>query len=292
MPIVIGAPRSGTTLLRFMLDAHPSLAIPPETGFLPAIVALPSDMAGARAAIDTVTTFPPGAPAWPDYGIDLADFRAADDVLSAATPADVARAFYRHYAARFGKARWGDKTPTYCHHVAAVGALLPEARFVHIIRDGRDVAESIKPLWFSPGESVEARAMFWRDCVRAARAQADQVRGRYMEVRYEDLVEAPEPVLRTVSDFVDLPFDSAMLEYHRGVPTRLLEHGDRVADAGALVVSHEARLRQLALTREPPQPARAAAWRNTMLPDERERFEAVAGDLLRELGYAEPATGL
>ena len=291
MPIVIGAPRSGTTLLRFMLDAHPSLAIPPETGFLPAIGALPPDMAGARAAIDTVTTFPPDAPAWPDYGIDTAAFRAAEDVLSAATPADIARAFYRHYAARFGKTRWGDKTPTYCHHVAAVGALLPEARFVHIVRDGRDVAESIRPLWFSPGESVEARAAFWRDCVQAARAQATQVRGRYLEVRYEDLVEAPEPVLRTVSQFVDLSFDPAMLEYHRGVPARLLEHRDRVRDDGALVVSHETRLRQLALTREPPQRARAAAWRNTMSATERERFEAVAGDLLRELGYAQPATG-
>jgi hypothetical protein len=290
MPIIVGAPRSGTTLLRFMLDAHPALAIPPETGFLPAIASLPSDAEGAREAVATITAFPPDAPAWPDYGLDASAFRRVDDVQRAAMPAGVVRAFYRSYAARFGKARWGDKTPTYCRHVAAIGALLPEAHFIHVIRDGRDAAESIKSFWFSPGKEVEVRAAFWRDCVRAARSQAAQVQGRYLEVRYEQLLEATEPVLQTIGRFLELPYDPAMLDYHLRASMRLAEHGDRVRSDGALVVSRAARLQQQALTTEPPQRARAGAWRTTMAASERERFEAVAGDLLRELGYEEPAT--
>lgn len=287
MPIIVGAPRSGTTLLRLMLDAHPVLAIPPETGFLPIVAALPADVAGARAAIDTVTNYPPDAPAWPDYGIDADLFREADDVRRAATPADVVREFYRCYAERFGKARCGDKTPTYCCHLTAIGALLPEARFVHVIRDGRDVAESIKSLWFSPGAEVEARAALWRDCVVAARVQSTSVPGRYLETRYEELVDAPVTVLRRICRFIDLEYQDTMLAYHQGAATRLREHRARIRRDGAVVVTHEARLQQQALTMTPPQHARAGAWRTTMAATERTRFEEVAGDLLRELGYSE-----
>jgi len=85
MPIIVGAPRPGTTLLRFMLDTHPEMAIPPETGFL--------------------ALFPH---------------------------------FYQLYASRFAKPRWGDKTPSYCHHMQNIEEVLPEAHFIHIIRDGRD----------------------------------------------------------------------------------------------------------------------------------------------------------
>lgn len=286
MPVIVGAPRSGTTLLRFMLDAHPDVAIPPETGFLPAVASLPSDAAGAQASADSIIDFPAGAPAWADYGIDAATFRAERDVQHARAPVDVVRAFYRSYAARFGKPRWGDKTPTYCLHLATVGALLPEAHFVHIIRDGRDVAQSIKPLWFSPGESVESRAAFWRECVRAARDQSAAIPARYLEIRYEELVTFPERTLVSVCDFLGLEYDAVMLEYHRSAGTRLREHGDRRREDGSLVVSGETRLRQQALTMQPPQTARVGAWHHTMAPDERERFEAIAGDVLRQLGYA------
>lgn len=286
MPIVVGAPRSGTTLLRFMLDAHPDLAIPPETGFLPTVASLSPDTAGAQAAVDTLIGFPSGASAWNDFGLDAETFRTLSDVQDAYAPVDVVRAFYRSYAARFDKPRWGDKTPTYCHHIAKVGALLPEAHFVHIIRDGRDVAQSIKPLWFSPGESVEVRAAFWKECVRAARDQSVAVSGRYLEIRYEALVASPERALARVCDFLDLPYDPAMLDYYRTAGMRLREHGDRRRDDGSLLVSRETRLRQQAMTMQPPQTARVGAWHDTMAPDERDRFERVAGDLLSDLGYS------
>jgi hypothetical protein len=284
MPVIVGAPRSGTTLLRLMLDAHSTLAIPPETGFLALGPALAGGADPRRTFFDSVTTFPPGAPAWPDFGIPAADFRAALDRLDPFSAGEGCRAFYRLYASRFGKPRWGDKTPTYALHLATVAELLPEAHALHLIRDGRDVALSLRPLWFSPGHEIETLAEYWKRCLTAARRQSGACAG-YLEVRFEDLVHHTEAELRRICRFLDLEFERGMLEYHVEAPARLAEHQERRRADGTVIVSREARLRQQALATRPPQPSRAGAWARAMTAGERERFEAVAGDLLDELGY-------
>ncbi len=76
-----------------------------------------------------------------------------------------------------------------------------------------------------------------------------------------------------------------MLEYHRGTEGRLQEHGDRFRADGTLVVSQQGRMRQQAMTLRPPSTERIGVWRHEMTAAERERFEAVAGELLAELGY-------
>ena len=156
MPVIVGVPRSGTTLLRMMVDANAEVAIPPETGFLPAL----ADVDPSVDARETAWQIMTGFHTWSDFGLDPATLRAALRKGSGSA-ADCARAFYRAYARRFGKARWGDKTPTYGDEMDRIAALLPEARFVHIIRDGRDVVASVRGLWFRPGETVEACARDW-----------------------------------------------------------------------------------------------------------------------------------
>lgn len=294
MPIVVGAPRSGTTLLRFMLDAHPELAVPPETGFL----ALGEGLADGRGATDlsdgvrreaffaTVTTFPPDAPAWPDFGIPRDQFREALAAIEPFSIASGCRAFYRLYASRFGKSRWGDKTPLYCLHLQTIARQLPEAHFIHVIRDGRDVALSLRETWFAPGRDLETLAAHWRECIETARAQRGNC-AHYLEVRFEDLVAASRTTLERICAFIDLPFAVGMLDYHERTPERLAEHRDRLDQDGRLVISHENRLRQQALTMRPPQTSRVSAWRTHMSDEERRRFEHLAGDLLETLGYSE-----
>jgi len=285
MPIVVGAPRSGTTLLRFMLDSHPDLAIPPETGFLSIADRLTgSGDALRRDFFAAVRTFPPDAPGWNDFGLEDGQFWATLLDVDPFSVADGYRAFYRSYAARFGKGRWGDKTPMYCMHVATIESVLPEARFVHIIRDGRDVALSLREMWFSPGHSMEAQAEHWRRCVSTAREQGAGCRN-YLEVRFEELILHTERVLRRICEFIELPYSAEMLEYHLRTPDRLVEHRDRRRIDGSLLVSHAARLRQQAAVTLPPQAARIDTWKQRMSGDERHRFEAIAGPLLSELGY-------
>jgi hypothetical protein len=283
MPMVVGAPRSGTTLLRLMLDAHPQLAIPPETGFLRLAPEL--EGRGREAFFAAVVGFPESAPAWSEFGIPVGSFERGLAAVDPFTVAGGFRAFYRLYAARHGKPRWGDKTPQYCRHLPVIAALLPEARFVHLVRDGRDVAVSLRERWFSPGHDIEVQAAFWRDQVVAARRDGPAT-GRFLEVRFEDLVCEPEPVLRRICDFVELAFDPAMLSHSGRAAERLAEHGTRYRSDGTVLVSREERLRQQAHVDRPPDPAKIGVWRTGLSAEEARRFESVAGDLLAAYGYS------
>ena len=283
MPIVVGAPRSGTTLLRLMLDAHPQLAIPPETGFLRLAGELEGH--GPERFFAAVVGFPESAPAWPEFGIPQELFARELAALEPFTVAGGFRTFYRLYAGRHGKPRWGDKTPQYCRHLPALAALLPEARFVHLVRDGRDVAVSLRERWFSPGHDIEVQATFWREQVAAARRDGPAT-GRFLELRFEDLVREPEPTLQRLCDFVELAFDPAMLAYPQRAAERLAEHGTRYRRDGSVLVSREERLRQQAHVDRPPDTAKIGLWRRALAAGEAGRFEAVAGDLLAAYGYS------
>ncbi len=285
MPVIVGAPRSGTTLLRMMLDSHPAIAIPPETGFLPACAALAeAGTADAAALIDLIER--PGDPwsSWVDFGLDRATLAEA---LGRIRPFDVAgdvRAFYRAYAARHGKPLGGDKTPAHVAAIPAIARLLPEARFIHLIRDGRAAAASLRPLWFAPGTDIETLARHWRDLVAAGRAAA-AAGHPVLELRYEALLAEPEAALRRAAAFLRIDYDPAMLRYHERAATRLAEHQGRVAADGTVLLDRDRRLDQQRLVREPLRPARAEAWRGLLTPAEIRAFGVVAGDLLAELGY-------
>lgn len=282
-PVIVGAPRSGTTLLRFMLDAHPELAIPPETGFLTQADRLAG--MSREGLFETVTGHPPECPAWEDFGLPAVVYREALATLEPFTAGDGVRAFYRLYARAHGKALWGDKTPVHTFHLEAIGRLLPEARFIHIVRDGRDACLSWRRTWFSPGDEIRTVAAEWQRFVLAAR-QGGEAGVPYLEVRYEDVVLEPEATLRSICEFLELRFDRAMLRYHERVPQRLREHkGKRWRDGSGRVVTREQRLAQQRLTRFPPEPSRVQAWRTEMSPEEQRAFVEVAGETLRSLGY-------
>ena len=213
LPVIVGAARSGTTLLRLMLDAHPQLAIPPETHFLPDLRALQQrpDLKGkenADARREEFLRVVTGSPYWKDFGIDAATLRAAvtDPKRTFNLPAG-ARRFYELYARAHNKPRYGDKTPPYVWRMKEVAALLPEAHFIHLIRDGRDVALSVRGLWFDPAKgNIEDAAAQWLWRVREARQQAI-ICPHYLEVRYEELTSDPRAVLERICTFVGMEYD-------------------------------------------------------------------------------------
>lgn len=285
MPIIVGAPRSGTTLLRFMLDAHSELAIPPETGFL----TLGAQLGGREDMLRerffrAVVNHPEPAPSWPDFEVPEETFWQALTEISPFTVSEGYRAFYRLYAARLRKPRWGDKTPIYCMSIDAIRSVLPEARFIHIIRDGRDVALSLRGMWFSPGWEIETQAQYWSNCVLTAR-QAGVGRRDYLEVRYEDLILNTRETLERVCNHVALSFERTMLSYYTQTHERLREHKGRASADGRPLLTREERLRQQQRTTAPPDPGRVFAWKRAMSAEEWKRFQLVAGDLLKELDY-------
>jgi hypothetical protein len=279
-PFVVGVPRSGTTLLRLMLDAHPDMAVPPETYFVPDVLRLCGD--GGAPAPDVLALLT-SSQRWGDFGLDPESVAQRLPRERPVRRAEALRAFYGAYAQRAGKPRWGDKTPVYLKHMKRIARALPEARFVHIIRDGRDVALSVTGLMFGP-DSVEEAARRWRRKLERARAQAPGL-PHYTEVRYEDLVERPEPTLRGVCEYLELGWDPAMLEYHRHAAERIAAIARPRERPGREPIPEGYGPSIHTLTSEPPRQERVGRWRTEMSPEDRAAYERTAGELLARLGY-------
>jgi hypothetical protein len=263
---VLGVRRSGTTLLRVMLDRHSQLAVPDESYFVPQLADRHRRGIDVGSFVDDLRRLPT-LREW-DVPVEEVEPRLRPGM----PPGEAIAAVYETHAARRGKSRWGDKTPMYMQHLRLLERLFPDARFVHLIRDGRDAALSFLAMpdgivtrtWAHPG-SPAAFACQWRSEVAAARRLGRRVgAGRYLEVRYERLVADPEEELRRICALAGLAFEPGMLDY-----------------AGRVDVS--AKPHQQSLTR-PPTPG-LRDWRSQMAPGDVAAFEVVAGDLLRELGY-------
>lgn len=270
-PFFVGMGRSGTTLFRAMFDSHPEMSIPGESGF---IVRL-GRRRGRYERNGSFVVEPFVADllehrGFRRWGLPEQDVRAAlaNPPLGGFT--DAVRRLYALHAAREGKPRYGDKTPNYVLSLPLLADMFPEARFVHIIRDGRDVALSHLDIKEWGPDSVEEAAVEWRRNVRKGMRDGSRLGvHRYREVRYEDLLDRPEATLVDLCGFLDLPFHPAMLTY-----------AERAADVlrTEAFPQHHSRLAS-----GPTKNLRD--WRRDMTPADASRFEAIAGGLLSELGY-------
>jgi hypothetical protein len=279
---VVGVNRSGTTLLRMMLDAHPELTMPPETHFVPELIDVAeSGHATPAALLATITK----QREWGDFGLTEQQLLEAFTAIEPLNAGDALRSFYGLYAQRVGKPRCGEKTPIYVKSIRKISRALPEARFVHVIRDGRDVALSIRDRAVKE-HPVEHIAERWVRRISQARRQSKHV-PHYIEVRYEELILDTEPTLRTICEYFELPWDDGVLDYHRHSAERLEEMKRELpADGRRTALSVERRMATHARTTRAPDPSRVSRWREQMDREDRRLFESIAGPLLVELGYA------
>jgi hypothetical protein len=280
-PFVVGMNRSGTTLLRMMLDAHPDLTIPPETHFVPdAIKAAKADGATPESVLEAMKAHRE----WGDFEISDEEILDRFNDLPRFRPGPAVRAFYEIYSERQGKPRYGEKTPTYVQKMKLIQRALPEARFCHVIRDGRDVALSVLDRTVRDLTAADV-ARRWEKKVRKAQSDAPSL-NHYMEIRYEDLILDTEPVLRKVCEFLELDYSDDLLHYHERSADRLKEMARTLpGDGKAKELSVERRMATHEMTTKPPSADRVQRWREQMTEEQRVTFEEVAGDLLAELSY-------
>jgi glycosyltransferase involved in cell wall biosynthesis len=260
-PIFVGgAQRSGTTLMRVMLDSHPRICCGAELKILPVVAEHYKFLAGrSRQVMES-------------YGNTLPDVQRS------------CRAFVEGIVENFrraeGKPRWAEKTPQNVLYMELLGEIFPDATFIHMLRDGRDVACSLLTMdWidnktgrkFDFVETMTGAARYWRDTVEKARQQAahPSLTGRVLEVRYEALVTDSAETMRQVLEFLGEEWDDAVLSHHtkdrRGEPT----------EPSTEQVSKP--MTQTALSR----------WQRDMTELDKAAFKAEAGALLTELGYAD-----
>jgi hypothetical protein len=272
-PFLVGCERSGTTLLRAMLDSHPQVAVPHESYFV-------TDLARRRSRYEQndrldVALFTRDLSEhfwfarWP---VGSAEIRRDLESEPPGNLAEGIRRVFAIYARSEGKPRYADKTPSYVLEIPLLAEVFPEARFVHLIRDGRDVALSLQEVRFGPGSLGEA-ALHWRRRVQRGR-EAGRTLGpeRYLEVRYEELTDEPQRVLDGLCTFLGLPYDEAMLSY---------------SDRPDLMRDFRREHQHNNLRKAPTAGLRD--WRHEMSSRDVAVFEALAGEALLDLSYERAA---
>jgi Sulfotransferase family len=289
-PFIVGVGRSGTTLLRLMLDAHPDMAIPSETYFVPPLIreARRQKPASVDVLLDAIVRNDHHR--WQDHGLDEAELRTRLESLSNPAPGAAVRAFFELYAEKHEASRWGDKTPLYLKEMKRIHSAIPEASFIHMIRDGRDVAlsfsnrlKAMDPPREPPPPAKLAKR--WKRLILRGRRMAEGLPS-YREVRYEELIGEPERVLMEVCSAIELEFNPAMTRHHERAADRLDEMSRDLPEADGRPLRPGAeRMRAHALAKQPPQANNAGKWRDEMPAEDVAEYESVAGDLLAELGY-------
>lgn len=268
---ILGAGRSGTTLLRAMLEAHPDVHIPPEN---PLEVTIRDYRRYSRlpwtVLLRIVLSRLEYHATWDRWDLPLGELYRA---LSAAPPrarslAAVLDALYRAHLMRHKPSaiRWGDKTPPNTVVLPELRHVFPDLRVIHALRDGRDVVRSFMEV---SREGLPYFAAWWVRAVARARAFGARWPAQYLEVRYEDLVRDPAATIRRIAAFLELAFDERMLR-HSELDLRL---GD------------VERYRALGGVREPIHERSIGRWRTEFDAGQIAELERVLGPTLAALGY-------
>jgi len=253
-----------------MLAAHSRLCIPPETWYLLPLVKRfsfdrPLNPEEIEAAVSIIT----GHYRWPDMKLSAAEFRSAVHQLARPYLRDLVEVVYRWHMQAEGKARWGDKTPPYIEILPELARMYPESRFIHLIRDGRDVANSFKVTkwvgWYwhnNVREWIEALECHWRWI-------HSDIRDRILEVRYEKLVLETEATLQEICRFIGEEFEPQMLSWEWQV--------DQLVPSRE-IISHPKLKQRIG-------PEGVSRWKREMSAREIFVTEAFMGSHLKRLGY-------
>lgn len=269
-PIFVSSGRAGLTLLEIMFDSHPLMAVAHEPRFLPPMA---RDHAKYERSggfdVDRFVDDMYGYGNFRRLGLPEPEVRAALESAAVGGFSDAVRRVFAHYAESRGKQLYAVKSPLAVSFIEPLGRLFPEARFVHLVRDGRDVALAYLERDKGPATIGDA-AFHWR--LRVARGHRDGSRlgpDRYREFRYEELVDEPEMALREVCRFLDLEYAPQMLDYGE-TAARFLTDSKNPGDHQHVVM---------------PPTRGLIDWRRDMDSSDVEAFESIAGGLLEDLGY-------
>ncbi len=264
---VLGSDRSGTTMFRLMLNMHSQLHVPPETWFLSDLMdMLPPqttlDRAALKRALDVVTAHR----RWKEWELSDADLRAAVAALEQPTLPTLIDTIFRLSSGT--TPRWGDKTPGYVREISRLHGVFPNAKFIHVIRDARDVCVSLRQTGWR-GDVTWAIATYWDEFVGAGCRQGRALPTElYLEIHYRDLVSDTETTLRRACEFLGEPFEPEMLEFHEQAESNVPEGAQKFHTK----------------TRRPPRASDLDRWRRELTPFQTMTVEAGAYPTMRMVG--------
>lgn len=278
---IIGNPRSGTTLLRLMLTCHPNIVVPPEGGFCIKLFAKYNSFGGDIAEIESFVDDLLKIPKMEFWGLSRKPLIKYIERIGPTNYNEMTKGVYRYY----GKSKtkkdfiWGDKNNFYLNHIEKIAMLFPDAVFLHIVRDGRDVACSYRDLSTVKGKyaplfsnSVMETAIEWKTNLLTIRKSFDSIGWhRVCEIKYEDLIIKPRNTLNEICLFLGKEYSDEMLEYHER------NKNDEIEPT--------AYNKWKALTKEKLTDSRIERWRSKMFYEDIIIFQNVSSNMLQQYSY-------
>lgn len=280
---IVGANRSGTTLLRLILNAHSQLAIPEE------IIYFGSTMAGVP--IEKWRNPGLSEPAYKAFiskfvdescsvldGIDQEGIKQEILESDARDFCHPYRTVLESWAQLHGKQRWGEKTPGNLFYADILLEMFPDARFIHIVRDPRAGVSSMMKTTFFP-KDIAFNAMSRRKFMTKGREILEKAvpASQRLLLRYEDIVKAPEPTVQAICSFINVSFEPAMLSFYK--------------DSSRYMKAEAANSFNSAATK-PISEDMLDKWKKNLTPAEVSMIERVCYDQMRAFGYEMAGTGL
>lgn len=275
---LVGCPRSGTTLLQRLLDAHPDLAIAPETHYVRRIWKRRRELPGGGDVLDdadrrTAQDWFVAMPEFREMQLDERVFR--ERTQDCADLPGIFLALLRLYAEPRESRIVGEKTPNHLRSMRLLEQQFPQARFVHIVRDPRAVVDSWSRVPWTNG-SPELDAEVWRKYMQAAREAPPRDPSRLHTLRYEDLLDDAASALKRVCAFLGVDYHPAMMDFHRQQdPSLNLEREPWKVNAA-----------------DPLRKGAADGWRACMSDEAVRAAEAVVWFEARRLGYTLDGRGV
>lgn len=276
---IVGCPRSGTTLLQYMLRSHPRISLPTgESHFFMALYRNRNQYGdlrkpeNIRRVLEDMHTRNREFLETDFHGIrfEVEPMTKLIHQKSSSTIPEILSTIYQENARGEGKERWGDKTPWYLLHMPLILEMFPNAQFVHIIRDGRDVALSLFNRRHDLGVyNIFNAAEYWTGYLERGQKLGAQLKlTAYHEVRYEDLLENPHETVSRICDFLGEEYSERVVDYKTST----------VAGKTPLLL-------------KPIQKNNAYKWKKQLRRRQIETFESVAGTILARNGYELATSG-
>ena len=223
---IVGAPRSGTTLLQYMLRSHPNISLPTgESHFFIPLFRNADSFGDLNQALNIRKVLQAMYKQSSDFlDTDIHGIKFDIDRLTTQfkqegrnTIAALISGLFEKNAQGEGKHRWGDKTPYYVLHMKTILQMFPDAQFIHLIRDGRDCALSMLERKHDFGVyNIFFAAKYWEIYVELGRQMGRELSNKvYQEIRYEDLLDNPKIVMQNVCHFLNEPYSDALVKFKK-----------------------------------------------------------------------------
>ncbi len=260
---IVGMNGSGTTMLADLLDnAHELYVFPRETRMIPWLISHVtqfgdlSKSGNLEKLLNTFCDF---------YAVRMVSRDDIPPLTAVREPSvyGVVDAVYKHLAAKEGKRRWVEKSPMNLQFMEQIAAEMPTAQFIHIYRDGRDVAQSNQRRWHKhPVWSIYR----WVQSVRQGRQDGAALGPeRYLEISYEAFTHDAEATMRRITSFIGIPYGPELLR--SSMPFVNSVYRNDIKEKSGTIVPNSQK------------------WKTHFSPKEVAQLERVGGRLLAELGY-------